>query len=99
MQRTPESGTRAGYDGHKRRTGTKLHLAVDTLGHLLALQVTSADAQDRAQVGVLAKAVQDATGEQVELVYVDHGYTGEEAAAAVGRGSVVGADSFTTPVL
>ncbi len=51
LQSTPESGARAGYDGHKRKKGPKLHAAVDTLGHLLALQVTPADAQDRAQVG------------------------------------------------
>lgn len=38
MQSTPESGGRAGYDGHKRRKGSKVHAAVDTLGHLLALE-------------------------------------------------------------
>src|SRR5260370_25375562 len=37
IQSTPESGARAGYDGHKRRKGSKVHAAVDTLGHLLAL--------------------------------------------------------------
>ena len=36
VQSTPESGTRAGYDGAKRRRGSKVHMAVDTLGHLLA---------------------------------------------------------------
>ena len=82
LQSTPESGTRAGYDGHKRKKGSKLHLAVDTLGHLLALHVTPANEQDRAQVGVLAEAVQEATGEHVELGYVDQGYTGEVAAEA-----------------
>jgi transposase len=82
VQSTPESGSRAGYDGHKRRTGSKVHLAVDTLGHLLALQVTPANAQDRAQVGALTAAVQDATGEQVEVVFVDQGYTGAHPAAA-----------------
>src|SRR5262245_17605246 len=40
LQSTPESGARAGYDGHKRRNGSKVHVAVDTLGHLLALKVT-----------------------------------------------------------
>jgi transposase len=80
-QSSPESGARAGYDGHKRRRGSKLHLAVDTLGHLLALRVTPADAQDRAQVGELAAAVQEATGQSVELAFVDQGYTGEQAAA------------------
>jgi transposase len=33
LQSTPESGARAGYDGHKRRKGSKVHMAVDTLGH------------------------------------------------------------------
>ena len=82
LQSTPESGHRAGYDGHKRKKGTKLHLAVDTLGQLLALHVTPANEQDRAQVATLAEAVQDATGEHVELVYVDQGYTGEVPAEA-----------------
>ena len=40
IQSTPESGGRAGYDGYKRRKGSKVHMAVDTLGHLLALHVT-----------------------------------------------------------
>jgi len=51
LQSTPESGHRAGYDGAKRRKGSKLHLAVDRLGHLLALHVTPADEQDRAPGG------------------------------------------------
>src|ERR687889_106164 len=49
LQSSPESGARAGYDGAKRRKGSKTHIAVDTLGHLLALHVTAADEQDRAQ--------------------------------------------------
>jgi transposase len=82
LQATPESGGRAGYDGAKRKRGSKLHLAVDTLGHLLALYVTPADVQDRAVVGELAAAVQAETGEQVTLAYVDQGYTGEATAQA-----------------
>ena len=81
LQSSPESGHRAGYDGHKKRKGSKVHLAVDTLGLLLALHVTPADEQERAQVGALAAAVQDATGESVELAFVDQGYTGEGPAA------------------
>ena len=83
LRSTPESGRRAGYDGAKRKKGSKVHAAVDTLGHLLALHVTPATEQDRAQVEELAQAVQEATGESVELAYVDQGYTGEEAAEAV----------------
>jgi transposase len=87
LRSTPESGGRAGYDGAKRQKGSKLHVAVDTLGHLLALHVTPAGEQDRAQVGRLAAAVQEVTGEAVDLAYVDQGYTGEaprEAAKANG---------------
>jgi len=79
---SPESGHRAGYDGAKRRKGSKVHLAVETLGHLLALHITSADEQDRAQVGELAAAVQEVTGHHVELAFVDQGYTGDEPAQA-----------------
>ena len=81
LQSTPESGARAGFDGHKKRKGSKLHAAVDTLGHLLALKVTPANEQDRAQVAELSKAVQEVTGQSVEVAFVDQGYTGEQAAA------------------
>ena len=74
LRSTPESGQRAGYDGAKRKRGSKLHMAVDTLGHLIALHVTPASADDRAEVGRLAKAVQTATGGSNELAYVDQGY-------------------------
>ena len=82
IQSTPESGGRGGYDVAKKRKGSKVHIAVDTLGHLLALKVTAANEQDRDQVGELAQAVQHVTGQQVELAYVDAGYTGERAAQA-----------------
>lgn len=82
LQSTPESGARAGFDGHKKRKGSKVHAAVDTLGHLLALRVTAANEQDRAQVAALAAAVQAETGQNVQLAYVGQGYTGAEAAQA-----------------
>jgi transposase len=76
LQSSPESGARAGYDGYKRKKGSKLHLAVDTLGHLLALYVTPANEQDREVVGELTQAVQEVTGASVEVAFVDQGYTG-----------------------
>jgi transposase len=82
MQSSPESGARAGYDGAKRKKGSKVHVAVDTLGHLLALHVTPANEGDRAQVEELAKQVQQVTGHNVQVAYVDAGYTGEQAAEA-----------------
>ena len=82
LQSSPESGGRAGYDGYKRKKGSKVHVAVDTLGHLLALMVTPANEQERAQVGELAAQMQTATDQSVELAYVDQGYTGRPAADA-----------------
>jgi transposase len=81
MQSTPESGARAGFDGLKKRKGSKLHAAVDTLGHLLALKVTPANEQDRAQVAELSQAVQEVTGQSIEIAFVDQGCTGEQPAA------------------
>jgi transposase len=82
VQSTPESGGRAGFDGHKKRKGSKVHIAVDTLGHLLALGVTPANQQDRDQVGQLAAAVQAEVAEPVQVAFVDQGYTGDRPAAA-----------------
>jgi transposase len=79
LRSSPESGHRAGYDGAKRKKGSKVHAAVDTLGHLLALHVTPANEQDREQLEKLAAAVQEATGDSVELAYVDQGYSGQKA--------------------
>jgi transposase len=81
LQSTPESGARAGYDGHKRRKGSKVHLAVDTLGQLLAGLVTPANEQERAQVDELATKIQEVTGDSVEVAFVDQGYTGDQPAA------------------
>ena len=88
LQSTPESGGRGGYDGYKRRKGSKVHIAVDTLGHLLALKVTAANEQERAQVGDLVTAIQETTGDKVELAFVDQGYTGEEPAAQAAQHGV-----------
>jgi transposase len=85
IQSTPESGARAGYDGYKRRKGSKIHIAVDTVGHLLALQVTPANEQDRDQVQKLAQEVQERTGENIRIAFVDQGYTGEAPAQAAAK--------------
>jgi len=78
VQSTPESGERAGYDGYKRKKGSKIHIAVDTLGLLLAAHVTPANQQERAQVKKLAEAVQEVTQNSVEVAFVDQGYTGAD---------------------
>ncbi len=96
LQSTPEIGARAGYDGAKRRKGSKVHIAVDTLGHLLALTVTPADQGDRDQVAPLAEQVQQVTGTTVELAYVDQGYTGPNAAEAA-NSTAYGSKWSSTP--
>jgi transposase len=80
LQSTPESGERAGYDGAKKKNGSKVHAAVDTMGNLLALKVTAANEQEREQVAELAAKVQEVTGGTVEIAFVDQGYTGENPA-------------------
>jgi transposase len=84
-QSTPESGERAGYDGYKKKNGSKTHIAVDTLGYLLALVVTPANEQERDQVASLCEQIQEVTGGSVEMAWVDQGYMGEnvEKAAAL----------------
>ena len=59
---------------------SKVHIAVDTLGHLLALKVTPANEDDRTQVEALSQELQEAVGQNVEIAFVDQGYTGEDAA-------------------
>ena len=88
LQSTSESGHRAGYDGAKRKKGSKVHMAVDTLGHLLTLHVAPADEQDRARVKQVAKDIQKVTDESVELAYVDQGYTGTKPAEAAAKAGI-----------
>lgn len=66
----------AAYDGAKRVKGRKLHLAVDTLGHLLAAVVSPADVQDRAVVAQLCAEMQAEVAGTVTAAFVDQGYTG-----------------------
>lgn len=67
LQSSPESGERAGYDGHKRKKGSNVPRAADTLGLVLPLVVTPANEQARQQVEALAQQVQDVTGESVKI--------------------------------
>ena len=85
LRSTPESGHRGGYDGRKGKKGSKVHAAVDTLGHLLALRVSPANEDEREEVEALSGEIQQATGESVELAYVDQGYTGERASGAAAK--------------
>ena len=82
LHSTCESGPRAGYDGYKRKRGSEVHMAVDTLGNLLAVHITPANEQERSQVQELAQQVQHVTGQTVKLAVADQGYTGDGPAQA-----------------
>lgn len=69
-----------GYDGAKKRKGSKVHVAVDTLDHLLPLKVPPANEQDSAQVAATSEAKQEATGESVQMAFVDQGNTAQTPA-------------------
>ena len=73
VQSTPENGG-AGYDGYKRKKGSKIHLAVDTLGYLLALKVTPANEQERQEMTGLPAEVQAVTGENVKVEAAKKGF-------------------------
>ena len=77
-QATPESGHRAGGDGAKRQRGRTVPMAVDTLGHLLALPVPPAHDQDRTQVEQLTAQVPEVPGDSIAVACVDQGYTGAQ---------------------
>jgi transposase len=80
LQSTPASGGRTGFDGYKMKKGSKVPMAVDTVGYLLALHVTPADEQECAQVAELAEQVQAVTGDSVAVGFADQGYTGPQPA-------------------
>lgn len=82
LQSSPERGERAADDSATRRNGSKVHAAVDALGHSLALPVTPANEQDCAQAAELAAQVQEVTSQMVEAAFVDQGSTGEQASEA-----------------
>ena len=82
LQSSIESGERAGYDGYKKKRGSKVHMAVDTLGNVLSLLVTPANEQERAQVAELLRQVQAVTDQSVTHAFVDQGSTGDDPANA-----------------
>jgi len=88
LQAPPARGAHAGAAGAKRTPGTPVPAAVDTRGPRLALHVTAAAAQERAQGAARARRVQPVTGKTVALAAVDQGETGAAAAqAAAAQGS------------
>ena len=71
-----------GYDAGKRVSGIKRHIIVDTQGLLHGIFVTTADKTDR-QGALDAITLHRDTLQNVEVVLVDGGYTGEPFSLAV----------------
>ncbi|CAG7579900.1 IS5 family transposase [Rhodococcus opacus] len=69
----PRSGTE--WDGAKRTTGVKRHIAVDVTGLLLGVVVTAASIQDR-DAGHRLLAILRGTFSTIRLVWADGGYPG-----------------------
>lgn len=71
-----------GYDGEKKISGIKRHIAVDTQGLPHAIAITTANITDR-DGAVLMFAQEKANLTKVSNVLVDGGYTGERFASEV----------------
>lgn len=67
----------SGYDSHKKVNGRKRHLMVDTLGLLMAVVVSAANAQDRDGAVALLRAAARRGRRRLEKIWADHGYHGD----------------------
>lgn len=72
--KTTEQGGERGYDGGKKITGRKRHIAVDTLGLLLAVVVTSAAVDDAAGAPAVLSQLDKKTFPRLEVVWADSKY-------------------------
>jgi transposase len=64
-----------GYDAGKKITGRKRHVLVDTMGNLLAVEITTADVQDRDGARMLMDGLKTRYG-WLKKIWADGGYTG-----------------------
>ena len=72
--KTTEQGGERGYDGGKKITGRKRHIAVDTLGLLLAIVVTSAAVDDAAAAPHVLGQLCSEEYPRLEVVWADNKY-------------------------
>jgi transposase len=84
--KTTESGGPRGYDAGKKINGRKRHIITDTVGHLVAARVHTADIQDRDGAPDLLAAIRYLFP-WLRHVFADGGYAGDKLATALaGRG-------------
>jgi putative transposase len=73
--KTPDQAGESGYDAGKKIKGRKRHLAVDTLGLVLGIMITSAATQDRDAAKNLIAALVQLFG-RLQIIWADGGYLG-----------------------
>ena len=73
--KTPDQAGERGYDAGKKIKGRKRHLAVDSLGLILHLLITSAAMQDRDAAKTLIKTLVGLFG-RLQIIWADGGYLG-----------------------
>lgn len=74
--KTSDQAGESGYDAGKKIKGRKRHLAVDTLGLILMMYITSAAVQDRTAAQTLIKALVELYA-RVQIIWADGGYMGK----------------------
>lgn len=72
--KTSERSAERGYDGGKKITGRKRHIAVDTLGLLLAIVVTTASTDDAAAAKQVFQQLKPNQQPRLEVVWADSKY-------------------------
>lgn len=72
--KTTEMGGERGYDGGKKITGRKRHIAVDTLGLLLAVVVTSAAVDDAAAAPLVLQKLDRTNYPRLRKMWADSKY-------------------------
>lgn len=88
--KTTESGGPRGYDAGKKVKGRKRHIVTDTAGHLVGLQVHTADIQDRDGAVPLLASIRSLYP-WLRHVFADGAYAGdklEHAMASLGRWTI-----------
>jgi len=88
--KTSERSSERGYDGGKKITGRKRHIAVDTLGLLLAIVVTAANVDDAAAAPQVLEQLKSAQQPRLQVVWADSKYHNYELYAWLARQRSIG---------
>lgn len=81
VKTTETGGDERGYDGGKKIKGRKRHLLVDTLGLLIAVAITGANADDGTAAPRLLEKVDQQTLPRLEVIFADNKYNNKSLAA------------------